>query len=110
MEHSQMKALFIVINAGHVDEVMEVARAAGVQGATILNARGEGALHEVFMGITVDSEKEMLLCIVDEETSIRVMAAIKGKVGIKSPAHSICFTLPVDKIVGINADMSEAAD
>ncbi|MDL2324946.1 P-II family nitrogen regulator [Ruminococcaceae bacterium OttesenSCG-928-A16] len=96
-----MKALYIIVNAGHVDDVMEVARKAGARGATIINARGESSRHEVFMGITVDLEKEIILCVIEEETADKVMEAIREKKGVKTPAHSVCFTIPVDKIVGI---------
>ena len=99
---NDMKALFMIVNAGFADDVMDVARQAGVRGATILNARGEGARHESFLGITVDVEKEMILCVVDESAAERAMLAIKEKMGIKTPAHCICFTMPVEKMVGIN--------
>jgi hypothetical protein len=49
------------------------------------------------MGITVDEEKEMIICLVDEPIDEKVMTAIKEKAGIKTAAHSICFTMPVEK-------------
>lgn len=97
-----MKALFMIVNAGFAEDVIEIARGAGVKGATILNARGEGAHHESIMGITVDIEKEMILSIADKDTAVKAMAAITEKAGIKTPAHSVCFMIPVDEMVGIN--------
>ena len=93
-----IKALFIVVNAGFADEVIDLARAAGASGATIINARGEGALHKSFLGITIDSAKEMILSLVDKDTSEKIMASVKEKAGLKSPANGICFTMPVDRI------------
>jgi len=87
---ANMKALFIIVNTGYSDTVMEVARSAGATGATILKARGEGARHEVFMGMTVDSEKEIVLSLLDAETA--------------EAAHSICFTMPVSRIVGMTQE------
>lgn len=111
MEYSSnMKALFIIFNAGFAEEVIEIAREEGARGATVLNARGEGSRHESFMGITVDSEKEMILCITDENTSEKIMAAIKVKVGIKTPARSVCFTLPVEKTIGIEMSASQTEE
>lgn len=97
----QPKALFIVVNAGYSDEVIEIAREAGARGATVLNARGEGATHEVFMGITVDSEKEIILCVVGADIADKVMEAVKQKAGIETASHGVCFSLPIDKMVGI---------
>ena len=98
----EIKALFIIANAGFADDIVELTREEGVGGATILKARGEGVRHESFMGITVDAEKDMILSVVDEITAEKAMAAIKEKMGIKTPAHGVCFTIPVDKIVGVN--------
>ena len=96
-----MKALFIIVNAGFADEVITIARENGVRGATILNSRGEGIHHESILGITVDTEKEMILCVTDENTAEMAMSAVKEKAGVKTPAHSICFTMPVENVIGI---------
>ncbi len=55
-----------------------------------------------FLGITVESEKEIILTVVATDTARRVMAAIKEKAGLKSSLHGICFVMPVDRIIGIN--------
>lgn len=96
-----MKALLIIVNAGFADDVIDIARQAGARGATIVNARGEGAHHEVFMGITVDDEKEIILCILDENTAGKVMTAVKEKAGRETPSHSISFTLPINQLAGL---------
>jgi len=107
-DNGSMKALFMVVNAGFAEEVMEIAREAGIQGATILNARGESARHKSIMGISVSTEKEIILSILDEHTSEKVMAAVQEKAGIETMAHSVCFVMPVEKIVGINMPVTFA--
>ena len=99
---SNLEVLFIIVNAGFADEVTQIAREAGMKGATILNARGEGAQHESFLGITIDTEKEIVMSATDNCTAKKIMAAIKEKAGIKTPAHGICFTTPANKAVGLN--------
>ena len=96
-----MKALFIIVNAGFSEAVIEIAQAAGVTGATIFCARGEGAHHEKFMGITVDTEKELILSISEKTAAEKAMEAIREKAGIKTPAHGVCFLMPVEKVVGL---------
>lgn len=109
MGHSgDMKALFMIVNAGFAEDVIEMTREAGVTGATIFNARGEGAHHEMFMGITVDTEKEMVLSVADGGTAEKAMAIVKEKAGIKTPAHSICFTMPIEKLIGITMPVPKA--
>lgn len=102
MECRDMKALYIIVNAGFADDVIDIAREAGVKGATILNARGKSGPREVFMGVTVDSEKELILCVVNEETAEKAMELISKKSGISTPAHSVCFTMNVEKMIGGN--------
>jgi len=98
---SAMKALFMIVNAGFSTEIIDLVRSAGILGATVLHARGEGAQHTSFLGITVDTEREILLCITDEDTANKAMCAVKDKMGIASPAHSVCFTMPVEKAIGV---------
>lgn len=96
-----MKALFIIVNSGFSEEVIDLARENGARGATIINARGIGLNVEKILGITVDSEREIVLSLVDGETAEKIMKAIKEESGICSPAHGICFTLPVDRMTQI---------
>lgn len=98
-----MKALFIIMNAGFADEVIDLAREQGARGATILNARGQGMTQKTIMGITVDSEKEIVLSVVESQIARKIMDAIKEKAGICTPAHGVCFILPVENMTEIQA-------
>lgn len=103
MEHmGDIKALFIIVNAGYYEEVIDIARQAGAKGATIINSRGNDALHQSIMGITIDMEREIILTLVNKETADKVMAAIKEKAGIHTPANGFCFTVPVEETTQIN--------
>ena len=107
-QDSKIKSLFVIVNAGFSSDIVDIARAQGARGATIINSRGWGASHEVFMGITVDSEKEIIICIAEESISEKIVAAIKEKAGYESPAHSVCFVTPVEKAIGIGGSMPQA--
>ena len=100
--NSDTKVLAITVNAGFSTEAMELARAEGALGATIINTRSEGATHESFLGITVDTEREMLLILIDSPTADKIMAAVDAQMGVNSPAQGSCFTLPVEKSTKIN--------
>jgi len=102
MNNNDMKLLIMVVNAGLSDEVMDLAREAGLKGATILSARGENANLVKVMGITVDTEKDMIMSITEEDTAEAVMEAVKEKAGFLTEAHAFCFTMPVDKVIGLN--------
>ena len=103
----KLKALFVIANAGYTDALMDILRAEGASGATVMNARGEGAKQQSILGITVESEKEIIFTIVEASAAKRMMTALKEKAGWKSKLHGICFTMPVDQVIGINAVAAE---
>ena len=92
----ELKALYIIVNAGFSAEVVEIARAAGATGATIINARGSVAKPKTILGITIDTEKEIVLCVVEKDVAIRTVEQIKAKAGVGTSAHGLCFFLPVE--------------
>ena len=101
--NNKVKALFIIVNAGFSTEVIEIARDAGAKGATIMNARGKGKPNETFTGITIDTEKEIILSLIDGDIVDSVITAIKEKTGRGHLANSVCFTMPVEKTTMINS-------
>jgi nitrogen regulatory protein PII len=107
MINSNMTALYIVVNAGFAENIVEFVRSKGSVGATIINARGIGSLHKEILGISTDSEKEIILTIADNETADKIMEAVKQYTGSKSDAHGICFALPVTKVIGIGQNLNE---
>ena len=93
---NDLKALYIIVNAGFASEVVDIARSLGSTGATIINARGSVAKPKTILGITIDTEKEIVLSVVKKEVAIRIMQKIKEKAGVGTPAHGLCFFLPVE--------------
>lgn len=91
-----LKALYIIVNAGFSSEVVEIARAAGSTGATIINARGSVAKPKTILGITIDTEKEIVLSVVEKDVAVKIMEEVKKKIGVGTAAHGLCFFLPVE--------------
>lgn len=102
MIDSNLKALYIVVNMGFAEKVVEYIRTQGSCGATIINARRYSFQHKEIMGISTDKEKEIVLTVVNSETADKIMESIKQYSGFKSEAHGICFTLPVSSAVGLS--------
>ena len=99
---TKMKALYIIVNVGFSEQVVEYIRSQGATGATIINARGINGIPKDILGISVDLEKEIVLTLIDSEKANKIMESIKQNPAFKSEAHGICFALPVDKTVGLN--------
>ena len=92
----ELKALYVIVNAGFASEIVDIARSLGSPGATILNARGSVAKPQTILGITIDTEKEIVLSITTKEVAVKIMNAVKEKAGIGTAAHGICFFIPVE--------------
>ena len=92
----ELKALYIIVNAGFSSEVVEIAREQGATGATIINARGSVAKPKTIFGITIDTEKEIVLSVVEKEVAVRILEEVKQKAGVGTAAHGLCFFMPVE--------------
>ncbi|MFT4145468.1 MAG: P-II family nitrogen regulator [Mobilitalea sp.] len=110
MINSNMKALYIVVNVGFAEQIVEYVLSKGAVGATIINARGISSMHKDIMGISTDSEKEMILTLTDNETADKIMECVKQYAGFKTEAHGICFTLPVTKTIGLCQNPAKVCD
>ncbi len=100
--------IYVVLNEGHSDEVMDAARPAGAAGGTVIAAKGTGIQQaEKFMGLTLASEKEIVLIVAKASDKADIMRAIIEKAGTNSPAGAICFSLPVSYVAGLRKLESE---
>jgi nitrogen regulatory protein P-II 1 len=96
------KLVAAIIPKGSAGKVMDAAREAGAEGGTILLARGTG-IHEArrFLGISVNSERELLLILVEPEKRQVVLDAVVRAGQLDKPARGIAFVLSVDEVQGI---------
>ena len=95
--------ILTIVERGYADDVMDAAKAAGARGGTILHARGTGAQEaEKFFGIIVQPEKELVMILVEHEMKNAIMTAICQQHGITSAGKGICFSLPVESVVGLH--------
>jgi nitrogen regulatory protein PII len=87
---------------------MDAVKACGATGGTILNARGTANTEiEKFFGISISSEKELVMIIISKSIKENVLKAIYEKVGLDTPGQGIAFTVPVDDVVGINKNIGQ---
>ncbi len=101
--------MIAIVNRGHVDDVMDVARQAGAMGGTVLHAKGtspEGSSR--FFGMSIADEKEMLMILTAAVQKKAIMRAIMDQAGIQSPAHTVMFSLPVSSVAGLKSVMAAA--
>ncbi len=102
MTTNNHEVIFAIVDSGFADEVMAVAREQGVRGGTILNARGAaGQEAAAFFGITLHSEKEILMMVVEKTIRDNVLNAIYKEMDMAKKAKGIAFSLPVSDVAGL---------
>ena len=102
MRTDNHEVIFAIVNSGFAEDVMEVARAEGARGGTILNARGVAREDAAaFFGITIHAEKEILMIVVEKSIRDRILNAIYREMGMAKAAQGIAFSLPVSDAVGL---------
>ena len=90
--------------ANCVDDAMEAARAAGAAGGTVIRSRAlKNDKAEQFIGISLMQEQEILLILTKCEGKLAIMQALSDKIGLKTEAGGVIFSLPVDRTAGISA-------
>ena len=102
MRTDNHEVIFAIVNSGFADDVMDVARAQGVRGGTILNARGVAKEDAAaFFGIALHAEKEILMMVVEKDIRDNVLNAIYKEMGMAKAAQGIAFSLPVSDVAGL---------
>lgn len=102
MKTADHEVIFAIVNSGYAEEAMEVARENGARGGTILNARGvAGKEAAAFFGITLHSEKEILMLVVEKSIRDNILNALYKQMGMGKKAHGIAFSLPVSDVAGL---------
>jgi nitrogen regulatory protein PII len=104
------KLLIALVEDDKTDVIMEAAREAGATGCTVINqARGEGLQQaKTFFGLSFETQRDMLLFLVEEHLSRKILEtiAIKGEFDAE-PGSGIAFQIDVEDAVGVTRQMKE---
>ncbi len=98
------KLLLVFVEDSKTDQVMNAARQAGATGATVINnARGEGVTKtKTFFGLTLETQRDVLLFIVEEHLSRKILETIAAEAGFDdAPGRGIAVQLDVEDAVGV---------
>jgi nitrogen regulatory protein PII len=100
-----------IIKKGFAQRVVSAAKQAGARGGTILHGRGVG-IHEQkkLLGIPIEPEKDMILTLIHQDKTDKVLKAIVQAGNLEKPGTGIGFVIDVDKVVGIVSLLEEFKD
>ncbi len=91
-----------IVNHGYTDLVMEASRAAGANGGTIISGHGTSNREVTeFFGVMITPEKDVVLILVPAAIRDKVLSAINTNAGMATRGMGICFSVPVNDVVGL---------
>ena len=95
--------IFVVVNQGHTDDVMDTARGAGARGGTIIRSRWAGHADDSkhFHGFTLQEEKEIIAIVASAKIRNAIMDTINVKHGVNSEAGAMVCSVAIENIVKI---------
>ena len=102
----RFKVILALVNDTHQEGVIDAAKTAGATGVTILNARGEGIHeHKSFLGLSMETQKDMLLFLVEDFKSDDIMDAIYKAGHLDDQGNGIAFSWTVDRAIGLESQL-----
>lgn len=92
-----------IVNRGFAEDVVEATRRGGAEGGTIVLGRGTGIREQKkILGIPIEPEKELVLTVVPEDRTQRVLEEIRRSLDLDAPGRGIGFVVPLKMVVGIS--------
>ena len=102
LKGTEQELLIVIGKQGYSEQIMDAARKAGAGGGTVIHARGTGQEKaEQFLGISLASEKDIILIVAPTEKKKDMMQTILHDAGPETPAGAIVFSLPVTDTAGM---------
>ncbi|MCL1891016.1 MAG: P-II family nitrogen regulator [Coriobacteriia bacterium] len=108
VNNKMYQIIYVVVDKGRAEEVIEAANAAGARGGTIINARGAG-IHEVqkLFSVEIEPEKEEVFIITSTEQKDDIVASVRERLQIDEPGNGILFVMDLDEAYGLHQESSE---
>ena len=94
--------IYVVVDKGKAEDVLDAANKAGARGGTIVNARGAG-IHEVqkLFSVEIEPEKEEVFIITTTDLKDGIVESIRNDMKIDEPGNGILFIMDVDEAYGL---------
>lgn len=87
-----------IVQRGKADAMVEAAKAAGAQGATVHFGRGSGVRERLgILGIAIDVEKEIINIVVSSEQVDRIFESMYLAGNLDTPGVGIMYVTPLEK-------------
>ncbi|MBQ6331518.1 MAG: P-II family nitrogen regulator [Clostridia bacterium] len=111
LKGTKQELLIVIGNRGYSEQIMDAAREAGATGGTVIHANGTGMKRaEKFFGISLSSERELILIVTATPKKNAIMQSIMKKAGLETDAKAVVFSLPVTDAAGLRLSEPEETE
>jgi len=102
-KQSMYKAIYVVVDKGRAEEVIEAANRAGARGGTVVNARASG-IHEVqkLFSIEIEPEKEEVFIVAKNDLKDGIVESIRKDLKIDELGNGIIFVMDINEAYGLH--------
>ena len=96
-------AVFVIVDLGKAEPVMDAATKAGARGGTVIKARGAGR-HEIskLFSMDIEPEKEVVLILSESSQTEQIVTSVRDSLKIDKPGNGIIFCLDVNRTYGLS--------
>jgi nitrogen regulatory protein PII len=106
VQHTEVESVFkklsVIVDRGMSEDVMDIARKAGVRGGTILHGRGAGAeIATRLFGVEIEPEKELVIILTPSGLIDKVMNSLVDGLHLDEPGKGILFVEPIIETRGL---------
>lgn len=103
----EYELIILIVSEGYASKAMDAAKRVGANGGTLINGIGLGSEEATkFLGITIEPEKDVVLILTEKDEKKIVMKEVTNEVGLSHEGRGICFSMPVDNVVGLTEKMN----
>lgn len=95
------KALFVVVDKGNANKVIEKTNMLGARGASIINARGSGVYAKKYFDANIEPEKEIVLVVCNDELEKKIVSSLDKNFSFDMPNTGILFSIELNNIIGV---------
>lgn len=102
-KEKEYELIVLIVLEGYSQLAMDAAKRVGAQGGTLIHGIGLGTKEaKKFLGITIEPEKDVVLVITEKDEKKTVMQEMTNAVGLSKEGRGICFSIPVEHVVGLS--------
>lgn len=104
----KFKLILAAVNPNLTYDIIDIAKAQGATGATIIPGRGIGGEDKkTFFGLTIEGPTDVIIFMVEEHIASSIIKVLDEEPTFQDFNAGIAFSIPIDQIAGIQSQIKK---